>query len=157
MPDLVLRQARENDLPALVGLLQQLFSIEADFQCEPRIQEQGLRHLLAKIAQAEHGKEQAQVLIAESAGRVIAMCSVQVLISTAEGDEVGLLEDLIVDEAYRGTGVGSALLVEMESWSRRRGLRRLQLLADHANQTALDFYTHHQWRTTQLVVRRKYL
>ena len=40
------------------------------------------------------------------------MCTVQTLISTAEGGPVGLVEDVIVRADYRGHGIGARLLTE---------------------------------------------
>jgi hypothetical protein len=42
---------------------------------------------------------------------------------------------------------------EAHAW--QRGARRLQLLADRTNQTALAFYACHGWEPTQLVVLRR--
>jgi len=38
------------------------------------------------------------------------MCSIQILISTAEGGKVALLEDLVVAENFRNMGIGTKLL-----------------------------------------------
>ncbi len=147
---LQLREADDSDIEAIAALLAQLFAIEADFHADAEHQLAGLRKL-----RAEGGRN--LLLVALGGSEVIGFCSVQRLVSTAEGGEVGLLEDLIVDEAHRGAGVGSQLLQRAEAWAREQGLSRLQLLADAENTAALDFYRRHHWSTTQLLALRRSL
>ena len=79
------------------------------------------------------------------------MCTVQTLISTAEGGPVGVLEDLVVAADFRHQGIGAKLLAEAVTWAECRGLTRLQLLADKNNLAALRFYQKQGWESTQLV------
>jgi len=97
------------------------------------------------------------ILVAELPGdnKVLGMCTVQTLISTAEGGTVGLLEDLIIAASFRHQGIGTKLLAEAVNWAECRGLKRLQLLADKNNLSALNFYQKQGWESTQLVCLRK--
>jgi GNAT superfamily N-acetyltransferase len=131
------------DIPQLVVLLEDLFTLEADFQVDQEKQVTGLALLIASQKDA--------VFVVEVNNAVIGMCSVQTLISTAEGGTVGIVEDLIVNRAYRKQGAASSLLAEVLNWSERHGLKRLQLLADQNNSFALDFYKKQGWQTTQLI------
>ncbi len=146
---MTIRTAQLTDIEALILLLAELFQIETDFQINPVKQRTGLELLLAS--------DTAQIVVAEHQAKVVGMCSVQVLISTAEGAKVGLIEDLIVSEAYRGLGIGHRLLAHLETWATAHGLKRLQLLAAKHNQLALDFYTAQQWNLTQFIGLRKQL
>jgi ribosomal protein S18 acetylase RimI-like enzyme len=87
--------------------------------------------------------------------KVLGMCTVQTLISTAEGGPVGLLEDLIVATDFRNQGIGAKLLAEAVNWAECQGLKRLQLLADKNNLPALNFYQKQGWNSTQLACLRK--
>jgi len=147
---ITIREARAADIPALSRLLEALFSIEADFRPDGTRQQRGLELLLQQ-------SETACVLVAEGGGQVVGMCTAQVLISTAEGGPVAVVEDVVVDAACRGQGVGAQLLDALESWARRSGVSRLQLLADRNNEPALKFYARQQWQPTQLVAMRKLL
>jgi ribosomal protein S18 acetylase RimI-like enzyme len=140
---IVIRQATQSDIPALVGLLQQLFGIEQDFEPDPEKQRAGLTQLL--------DAPQAGVFVAESNGRILGMLTVQILISTAEGGRVGQVEDVVVDQGDRGRGIGRAMLSHLRQWSMEQGLSRLQLLADRDNGLALDFYRKQGWATTDLI------
>jgi ribosomal protein S18 acetylase RimI-like enzyme len=142
-----IRPAIAADLDALVRLLGLLFSIEADFRPDPERQRRGLALLLAA--------PQARVLVAEVDGRVAGMVTAQLVVSTAEGGLSALVEDLVVEAASRGRGVGRSLLAAAEGWAQERGATRLQLLADRENAPALGFYERLGWRPTQLVCWRR--
>jgi GNAT superfamily N-acetyltransferase len=96
----------------------------------------------------------AYVLVAEEQSKIIGMATVQILISTAEGGHVGLVEDVIVDKEQRGKGVGAALLDQLIVWADDNGLTRLQLAADRDNSAALGFYADKGWNQSKLVMMR---
>lgn len=148
MADATIRPARPEDVPALVRLLSQLFTIEADFAPDRERQRKGLELLLADEARA-------RVLVAERSGALVGMVAAQLVVSTAEGALSALVEDMVVDAPARGDGVGAWLLSEIEAWATARGATRLQLLADKENAPALRFYAREGWRPTQLVCWRR--
>lgn len=137
------REGRAGDTEALVALLAQLFAIEADFPIDPAVQARGLRLLGTR--------PDAVILVAEAAGRVVGMCTVQLTASTARGGLSAGVEDVVVDESMRGRGIGRALLAAAEAWARGRGAVRLALLADETNLAALDFYDRLGFTRTRLV------
>ena len=97
--------------------------------------------------------DNACIIVAESNddNKLLGMCSVQTLISTAEGGPVGLVEDVIVEAGFQNQGIGEKLLSGAVAWARQQGLKRLQLLADKNNLLALKFYGKQNWQSTQLV------
>jgi GNAT superfamily N-acetyltransferase len=143
-----IRPAVQDDLDAMVSLLQALFAIEQDFQTDPDRQRRGLALFLDGC-----GKHR-RLLVAEINAEVIAMASIQILVSTAEGGPVGLVEDLVVQKAWRGRGVGRLLLKAVSDWAANHNLTRLQLLADSGNQSAIAFYRNVGWQVTQLICLR---
>jgi GNAT superfamily N-acetyltransferase len=128
-------------------LLTELFSIEADFTPNQEKQKRGLKLLLVTPG--------ARVLVADLQGRVVAMVTMQTLVSTAEGGPVGLVEDLVVEREYRGRGIGAGLLRQLQNWAQENGLSRLQLAADRANGDALEFYRTVGWHQTSLSLLRR--
>lgn len=144
----VIRQAGKNDVPAMVGLLAQLFALEPDFVFDPERQKEGLRLMLG----ADPSR---RVWVAKVGRRVVGMCTAQTIISTAEGGEAAVIEDVVVDRMFRHRGIGRELLGAVDRWARRRGIRRLQLLADRWNSSALNFYSHQSWLPTRLVCLRR--
>lgn len=140
-----LRPAQPTDIPAMVALLEQLFEVERDFDFDEDLQRMGLEELLVSNA---------TVLVAEVAGEVVAMGQMQELISTASGGKVGLIEDLVVEKAHRGQGLGEELLGRLVEAAEERGYDRIQLLADRENHGALKFYGRLGWFATNLVPLR---
>lgn len=147
-PRLTVRPAEMADMATLVALLRLLFAIEKDFRIDEGRQRRGLALLLDNPL--------AMILVAEAAGRVIGMCSGQLLVSTAEGGPALLMEDLVVTEGLRGHGAGRLLVSAMADWAARRGAFRLQLLADRDNSPALAFYRAIGWQATNLICLRRY-
>ncbi len=141
-----IRPANADDIAAMSRLLSQLFSIETDFVADEEKQQRGLQLLL--------DSPDGHCVVAEGQDRVIGMATVQVLISTAEGGRVGLVEDVVVDEAHRGKGVGAAMLNSLQQWAKDNALSRLQLAADRDNGAALEFYAGQGWEQTNLVMLR---
>jgi len=149
--DAKIRNARPEDLESLTALLRELFSIEAEFAADAGRQRRGLALMLDGCLKHRCVK------VAEMEGEVVGMVTAQLLISTAEGGVVALVEDMVVDSRYRGRGIGRQLMDAIESWSRGRGASRLQLLADRTNFSALDFYDKIGWRPTRMIcLRRKW-
>lgn len=148
--NVTIRPAGPADVEALVGLLQELFAIEHDFCFDPDKHRQGLQCLLANV-------DGCCVLVAERQAEVVGMVTAQVVISTAEGGAVGWVEDLVVRYDCRGQGIGRKLLASIETWAERKGLTRLQLLADRDNRPALRFYDDAGWERTRLIGLRRSL
>lgn len=140
------RPAQISDIPSIAGLLGSLFAIEKDFSPETTRQLAALKLMLPREDILLWVAEE----ILDQASQIVGFCSVQTLISTAEGGPVGLVEDVVVAEGWRGAGVGRRLLEGAEVWARRRGCTRLQLLADQSNAPALDFYRHMGWQETRM-------
>ena len=146
-----IRRASRDDLASLVGLLSILFAAESDFAVDEAKQRGGLEMMFGDL-------NNRCVLAAELNGKVVGMCTAQLLVSTAEGGLSALIEDLVIDGGFRRRGIGRALLLAVESWSVEKGARRLELLADRNNTTALAFYEKMDWKYTQLVcLHKKYI
>jgi hypothetical protein len=88
-----IRQATAADIDTLSILLAQLFSIEQDFTPDQSKQRIGLEKLLGAV--------DAHVFVVEVDSEVVAMATLQVLISTAEGGRCGLVEDVVVKSSFR--------------------------------------------------------
>lgn len=142
-----IRAALPADIPALVGLLGALFAIEQDFAPDAARQAGGLAAVIASPL--------GRVSVATAAdGRVVGMCSGQLVFSTAEGAPSVWVEDVVVAEGARGQGIGRALLGSILDWAASRGATRAQLLVDLDNAPALDFYQRLGWDATRLGARR---
>jgi GNAT superfamily N-acetyltransferase len=143
----VIRGGRPDDVPALVALLDELFTLEADLAPDRALQERGLALLLER--------DDAFVAVADDRDRVVGMATVQLIVSTAEGGPAGVVEDVIVAASHRRAGIATALLDRLAEWCSERGVGRMQLLADRENAPALAFYGARGWQPTQLVALRR--
>ncbi|MBV2091805.1 MAG: GNAT family N-acetyltransferase [Candidatus Thiodiazotropha sp. (ex Ctena orbiculata)] len=138
---------QRSDFDKMVDLLRQLFSIEADFNVDPDKQRRGLELL--------QESEAAEIFVVRSASQeVVAMATLQLVVSTAEGGWVAWMEDVVVDADHRGQGVGEFLLSHINRWVESRGIKRVQLVADRDNRSALEFYKKQGWQEINLNVLR---
>ena len=145
--EVTIRNATIADLLGMTTLLGELFTIESDFTPDVRRQREGLAQLM--------GSKDATLLVAVEKKKIVGMCTLQPLISTAEGGTVGMVEDLVVSEKWRGRGIGGMLLDRIEEIANAQQISRLQLLTDLDNEQALEFYNKHQWERLNLIGMRK--
>lgn len=151
LTDIHIASASVEDIPQLVKLLDQLFSIEKDFQPDRERQVRGLLLLISR-------PQQGIINVARNAeGKIIGMVSTQLVISTAQGSPSAWVEDMVISPEYRGAGTGKALLQSALDWAREKGATRAQLLVDMENEPAIGYYRHLGWETTQLQARRIFL
>lgn len=141
---ITIEKAAEQDLWQMAELLSVLFAIEKDFTIDYDKQLSGISRLY------EH--ESSDLLVAKHDNKVIGMITMQRLISSAEGDYVGQIEDLVVREEYQKMGVGSRLINKMRSIAVEHGYKRIQLAADVDNKNALQFYNRRGFKKTNLSV-----
>ena len=132
-PELVLGAATKKDLPRLVELLGVLFALEADFVPDAQKQTRGLEVILGD---ARIGR----IYVAREAGQVVGMVSTLYTVSTAEGGKAAWLEDMVVDSACRGRGIGAELLAHAVVGAREAGCVRITLLSDEDNAQAHAVY-----------------
>lgn len=81
-----------------------------------------------------------EVLIAEIAGAFAGLCLYFRSFSTWRGKPGAYIQDLVVDKAFRGSGVAEALLRQTARHVRDKGGVYLRLSVDASNLTAQRFY-----------------
>lgn len=145
-----IRPATLSDIDTLVKLLRQLFGIEGDFGFDADTHRRGLKQLLGR-------HDDAWIWVAAMDGDVVGMCTGQKMISTAAGGPSLQIEDMVIDEAHRGNGIGAALFSHIERWAAVNGFVRMQLNADSNNAPALAFYDSQGWEQCNLVWLRKHI
>ncbi len=140
--EIKIRDAHRDDVSVMAGLLVELFLIEDDFNIDIQKQIRGLELLVET--------QNSLVLVAEISGQVIGMISMQGLVSTAMGERVGLIEDMIVSHEFRGIGVGCLLLGSMLEHANSLGYGRIALGADRRNERAINFYSKFGFETSNM-------
>lgn len=128
--------ANTSDISALCELLALLFSQETEFTPDHAAQQRGLTRIISN-------PEVGLIVVARQGGQVVGMVNLLYTISTALGERVALLEDMVVSPHVRGAGVGSRLLKQTIQFARLNGCKRITLLTDRVNEPAQRFYQRH--------------
>lgn len=139
--------ASEADIPALSALLSVLFTQEVEFKPDEQAQRRGLAMVIRH-------PDVGAVLVARDGTRILAMVNLLFTVSTALGERVALLEDMVVAPEARGSGIGSALLNHAIGFAQDLGIQRITLLTDHDNHAAQRFYSKHGFRESSMLPMR---
>ncbi|KPF50661.1 hypothetical protein IP87_19830 [beta proteobacterium AAP121] len=128
-----LRPATPADCPAIVGLIRELAVFEK------------LEHLVVvtpeKLEPQLFGpRPAAEALVAEVEGQVVAFALFFTNFSTFLGQPGLYLEDLYVQPAHRGSGLGKALLQHLAALAVARGCGRFEWCVLDWNENAIRFY-----------------
>ncbi len=95
---------------------------------------------LAELTAAGFGEKPLfHCFVAEANGKVQGMALVYPRYSTWVGPVIHL-EDLIVSESHRGSGIGSALLEQVVLYGKEQGVRRISWEVLDWNDPAIAFY-----------------
>ena len=133
---LVLRLATEADLPRLVEMLAD-DALGATRERYETPLPQSYRHAFEAIARDPNN----ELIVAESAGRVIGMLQLTYLPSlTYQGRWRAMVEGVRVAREARSGGIGKQLLEHALERARRRDCHLVQLTTDKARPEALKFY-----------------
>ena len=130
--DVIIRRAREDDVPLLFDMLRKLAAVQGE-ESRVRISEDAL----LRDGFGSHPRFEA--LMAEKNGMAVGMAIFQETYSTWSGAHGLFITDMFVDEAQRGAGVGYGLVRRVAQETAARGMSRLDLNVIHAN-PARNFY-----------------
>ncbi|MGA7838689.1 MAG: GNAT family N-acetyltransferase [Ignavibacteriaceae bacterium] len=130
--NLVIRQAKPNDVSLILNLIKQLAEYEK---------------LLHEVVATENDirenvfeKEFAEVLIAEFDNKPAGMALFFYNFSTFVGKPGIYLEDLFVLPEYRGNGIGKKLLLSLIKYAKEKNCGRVEWCVLDWNKPAIDFY-----------------
>jgi GNAT superfamily N-acetyltransferase len=129
----VIREARPEDVPAVVGLVHELAEYERSAELCTLTEDQ--------LHAAVFGPEPVvRCHVAEVAGEVVG-CAIWFLnFSTWRGVAGIYLEDLFVRPSHRGSGLGRALLAALAAVCAERGYARLEWQVLDWNEPSIGFY-----------------
>jgi GNAT superfamily N-acetyltransferase len=96
------------------------------------------------------------LLVAETAGRVVGLMHVFAR-PALENPREAVVQAIVVDEGFRGTGVGRHLMAAAEHWGNERDCRSVVLSSNIARTPAHAFYAALGYRVsaTSLVLRKE--
>ena len=144
------RVAKTEDIPVLCELLWELFSQEVEFTPKKEIQEKALK----KIIEDENIGD---IFVAVKENKVIAMVNILYTISTALGEKVAILEDMVVFKEFKNQKIGSNLIEFTLDYLKKNSFKRVTLLTDSDNFNAHNFYKKHEFTESSMIVFRKSL
>lgn len=144
------RVAKTEDIPVLCELLWELFSQEVEFTPNKEIQEKALK----KIIEDENIGD---IFVAVKKNKVIAMVNILYTISTALGEKVAILEDMVVFKEFKNQKIGSYLIEFTLDYLKKNSFKRVTLLTDSDNFNAHNFYKKHEFIESSMIVFRKSL
>jgi len=146
--DYKIRKAEKKDLPQILELIKEL----AVFEKEPGAVEVDIKTL---EYEGFGSNPLFTCFVAEVEDKIEGMALVYFRFSTWKGRTVHL-EDLIVRENMRGTGLGSALYKKVIEFAVEKGVKRTEWVVLDWNKPAVDFYKRSgatvfdNWNTVQM-------
>ncbi len=114
-----IRKAELRDLERVVALLEQ-FPDDPEI---PNLDWQDARKIFPEIVKGERGL----ILLSEVEGELAGLVALSFTCALHFGGEYALIEDFIVDEAFRGQGIGKPLLLAAFEEARRHGCAEIQV------------------------------
>lgn len=130
---MTIRLAAMEDLPAVYALLCDLEHCQLPGEVFREVYAQNL------------SQPSVRYLVAEEEGRVQGFISLRMDRPLHHAQLVGEIQELIVDEAARGRGVGALLLKKAQSLAAEAGCVQLELSSNFARTRAHAFYERHGW------------
>lgn len=130
--DFTIRPAREEDMAQVLRLIKEL----AVYEKEGDAVEVNVDDL---IKDGFGSKKLFHCFVGETEGEVVGMALVYPRYSTWKGIVLHL-EDFVVTERMRGSGLGSALLKEAVKYGRDLGVKRISWEVIDWNESAIKFY-----------------
>lgn len=128
----LVRKATKEDIPAVLELIKEL----AEFEKEPDAVDVSAETLVKE----GFGKDPLfTCFIAEVEGTIVGMALIYFRFSTWKGRTLHL-EDLIVQESQRGTGVGGALFNRVLQFAKEQNVKRAEWVVLDWNENAIKFY-----------------
>lgn len=144
----LIRRAEKKDMPEVLELIHEL----ARFENEPR----AVQISVETLEQEGFGDHPLFIcFVAELDAEIVGMALAYYRFSTWKGRTLHL-EDLIVREEKRGTGLGGALFQKVIQFAKQENLKRAEWVVLDWNQHAIDFYQRsgadvlRNWYTVQM-------
>ena len=137
-PALALRPVRHGELPELLDMLRRFYVEDRILLDEPRVR-RGLEQLLADAALGA-------VLFAEAEGERVGYLVLGWCFSIEQGGRHVLVDELYLEPAARGLGLGAALLAAACDWARGQGAEVARLEVNRHNPRAKALYLRHGFR-----------
>lgn len=131
MKDFTIREAKREDMPQVLELIKELAAYEnASDEVEIKVED---------LEKEGFEEGNFKCFVADVKGKLEGMALVYFRFSTWKGRTVHL-EDLIVRESMRGTGLGGALYRQVVQYGHENGVKRVEWVVSEGNKNAIEFY-----------------
>ncbi len=142
IPDLVIRLATVEDLPAILDLYQELVAPYGPAPDEDRVDHQELwRQVMADTRQ--------QVLVGEQDGEIVGTVNLILVPNLGhQGKPWAAVENVAVRSDRRSQGLGTAMMSEVTRIARSLGCYKIVLTSNLMRPRAHQFYLRLGWRQT---------
>lgn len=136
----ILQVATVDDLETILSLNHELFKFETRFSMTYNLDwthsDRGKEVFLRRLA-----SEEGIVLIAKDKDKAIGyICGYVASFSFRSINPIATIENMFVQEGYRGRKIGSVLIKDFRKRAREKGAKRIRVDACYENQTAIQFY-----------------
>ncbi|EEI93428.1 N-acetyltransferase family protein [Sphingobacterium spiritivorum] len=136
MQEVIIREAVKADCPAMLELIKEL----ALFEKAP----EQVTVTMEEFEESGFGKNPVWgAFVAEVSGNIVGISLYYIRYSTWKGRRL-YLEDLIVTEQMRGTGIGKKLLDKTVEYSKSKGYSGMMWQVLDWNTPAIEFYKKYQ-------------
>lgn len=130
--DYIIREAKREDMAQVLKLITELAVFEKE--------DDAVEVTVADLEESGFGDQKLfHCFVADKEGQIVGMALVYPRYSTWKGPVIHL-EDLIVTERMRGSGLGTALLNEVVKYGNSLGVKRISWEVLDWNKPAIDFY-----------------
>lgn len=150
--------ATEDDLDALCGLFIEAGSFHQAGEPDVFLKVDNADWLRERPLESIIG-EDASILVAEERGQVIGF--IQIVIASTRDIPVlvqkrfAAVENLVITEAFRGKGIGRALMEAAHQWALDKGLDEVQLTVWEFNEAARGLYESLGYETASRKLRKR--
>lgn len=127
-----IRFATESDIPLIYGFILKMARYEK-LENEVDTSEEALHRAIFL-------EKQAEVILCEAEGKTVGFALFFHNFSTFKGQHGLYLEDIYVDQEYRGRGYGKAMFLRLVAIAMERRCRRMEWTALNWNRPAIAFY-----------------
>lgn len=127
-----IRFATESDIPLIYGFILKMARYEK-LENEVDTSEEALHRAIFL-------EKQAEVILCEAEGKTVGFALFFHNFSTFKGQHGLYLEDIYVDQEYRGRGYGKVLFLKLVAIAMERRCRRMEWTALNWNRPAIAFY-----------------
>jgi ribosomal protein S18 acetylase RimI-like enzyme len=156
--DVVIREARRADLPALGRLGALLLRSHYDFDRERFIAPgENVEDGYAWFLGTQLRQKDVAIFVAERGGEVLGYVYAGIEPHSWKElrDEAGFIHDIVVDERGRRGGLASALIERAIAWLRERGMPRVVLWTAERNDVAQRLFAALGFRRTMIEMTRE--